>query len=98
MSDELADADPVRITIPTGNEGENESEDDMTPDDYGLLKMHALNGAQRQSDGAGAYIENLRYDYLEGKNMVSQTESLGHRIVTESGSGRTRELTGAAGT
>lgn len=53
----------------------------MNQDDYGLLKMHALNGAQRQSDGAGHYAENLRYDYLEGKANISAPESLGIRYI-----------------
>ena len=53
----------------------------MGPVDYGLLKMHCLNGAQRQSDGAGHYAENLRYDYLEGKSNVSLTEGLGVRYI-----------------
>ena len=64
----------------------------MTPDDYGLLKMHAHNGSQRQSDGAALYAENLRYDYLEGKDKVSFAESTGVRHVEESGSGRVRTL------
>lgn len=63
----------------------------MNDNDYGLLKMHAHNGAQRQADGAGAYVENLRYDYLEGKASVSFAESLGVRHVEESGSSRSRE-------
>lgn len=62
------------------NEFENE-EHTMNAEDYGLLKMHALNGAQRQSDGAGHYAENLRYDYLEGKANVSLTEGLGVRYI-----------------
>lgn len=65
----------------------------MGPDDYGLLKMHALNGSQRQADGAGHYAENLRYDYLEGKNQTNISEGLGYRVVTESGAGRTRAET-----
>ena len=64
----------------------------MEPSDYGLLKMHAHNGAQRLSDGAGLYAENLRYDYLEGKDKVSFAESTGVRHVEESGSGRVRGL------
>ena len=92
MSEEENTGDVVRVTIPVNGDAKK-----MEAADYGLLKMHALNGAQRQADGAVTIAENLRYDYLEGKNMVSQTESLGHRIVTESGSGRTRELTGASG-
>lgn len=62
----------------------------MNENDYGMLKMHALNGAQRQADGSAAYAENLRYDYLEGKANVSLTEGLGVRYIGESGSGRTR--------
>lgn len=53
----------------------------MTADDYGMLKLHALNGAQRQADGAAHYAENLRYDYLEGKSNVSLTEGLGVRYI-----------------
>lgn len=53
----------------------------MTPEDYGMMKMHALNGAQRQADGASHYAENLRYDYLEGKSNVSLTEGLGVRYI-----------------
>ena len=64
----------------------------MTADDYGLMKMHAHNGAQRQADGASHYAENLRYDYLEGKDKVSYAESTGVRHVEESGSGRVRTL------
>lgn len=65
----------------------------MNENDYGMLKLHALNGSQRQADGAAAYAENLRYDYLEGKNNQSISEGLGYRVVTESGSGRTRSET-----
>ena len=53
----------------------------MEPADYGLLKMHCLNGSQRQADGASHYAENLRYDYLEGKANVSLTEALGPRYI-----------------
>ena len=57
-----------------------------------LLQQHSLNGAQRQADGAAAYAENLRYDYLNGKDKVSFAESTGVRHVEESGSGRARSL------
>ncbi len=77
----------LRIPVP------GEGEDAMDPSDYGLLKMHALNGAQRQSDGAGHYAENLRYDYLEGKEKVSFADAQGVRHATESGAGRTRAET-----
>jgi hypothetical protein len=53
----------------------------VNPEDYGMLKLHALNGAQGQADGARHYAENLRYDYLEGKANVSLTEGLGVRYV-----------------
>lgn len=63
----------------------------MDDKDYGMLKLHAHNGGQRIADGASAYAENLRYDYLEGKNSVSFSESTGVRHVEESGSSRARE-------
>ena len=55
-----------------------------------MLRTHALNGSQRQADGAALYAENLRYDYLIGKNRISFAESVGVRHVEESGSGRVR--------
>lgn len=61
-----------------------------------LLTQHALNGAQRQADGAALYAENLRYDYLEGKERVSFAESTGVRHVEESGSSRARTTTEGA--
>lgn len=67
----------VPLVIPIPGEGVST----VNQDDYGLLKMHAHNGAQRQSDGAGHYAENLRYDYLEGKANVSLTEGLGVRYI-----------------
>lgn len=65
----------------------------MDDKDYGMLKIHAHNGAQRQADGAAAYAENLRYDYLEGKERVSFAESTGVRHVEESGASRARQTT-----
>jgi len=74
------------LQIPVGNTANNQSslilkEITMNDSDYGLLKMHALNGSQRQADGASHYAENLRYDYLEGKANVSLTEGLGVRYI-----------------
>lgn len=63
----------------------------MDEKDYGMLKMHCHNGAQRSADGVGAYLENLRYDYLEGKERVSSSESLGERRMDEAGAGRARQ-------
>lgn len=63
----------------------------MDDKDYGLMKIHAHNGAQQAANGFTAYLENLRYDYLEGKEMVDFAESMGVRHVDESGGGRARE-------
>lgn len=71
----------ITIHLPPENGEPQTARKAMGPEDYGLLKMHALNGAQRQSDGAGHYAENLRYDYLEGKANVSLTEGLGVRYI-----------------
>ena len=61
-----------------------------------LMQQHALNGAQRQADGASHYAENLRYDYLEGKDKVSFAESTGVRHAEESGAGRARQTDNTA--
>lgn len=53
----------------------------MDPDVVKIMTMHAMNGAQRAANGADAYAENLRYDYLEGKSNVSMTEGLGVRYI-----------------
>lgn len=81
--------EPLHIPVP------EKGECHVTDQDYGMLKMHALNGSQRMADGAGHYAENLRYDYLEGKERVSFAESAGYRMTTESGSGRSRAETNA---
>ncbi|MBK8916425.1 MAG: hypothetical protein IPM64_17810 [Phycisphaerales bacterium] len=60
---------------------DDQKETEMNDQDYGMLKMHCLNGAQRQADGSAAYAENLRYDYLEGKSVISSPESLGIRYI-----------------
>lgn len=85
---EVVDLSDVPIDGQVKGEGEG-----MNDNDYGMLKMHCLNGAQRQADGASLYAENLRYDYLEGKGQQSISEGLGYRVVTESGSGRSRAET-----
>lgn len=73
--------DEPGITVHLPAEGVQPLEKTMGPEDYGMMKMHALNGAQRQADGASHYAENLRYDYLEGKSNLSMTEGLGVRYV-----------------
>lgn len=56
------------------------------------LNLHARNGAQRMADGAGAFAEILRLDYVDGKRRVDYAQATGIRHVEESGSGRTRIL------
>ena len=58
-----------------------------------VLNQSFAAAAARRVDGADHYAENLRYDYLEGKNTVSFMEGTGQRVVTEAGSGRTRAET-----
>ena len=58
--------------------------------DYAMLKLHALNGAQATADNSRDFSLSLKFDYVEGKNMGSQAESGGHRIIEESGSGKSR--------
>lgn len=63
---------------------------ELAANDYAMMKMHALNGAQQAANGFNALVEVIRYEHQEAKNMVSQAEALGHRIVEESGSGKAR--------
>lgn len=84
MADQTDDIIEIPVAEPTPGDGGSpvSKGEAMNESDYGLLKMAALNGAQRQSDGAGHYAENLRYDYLEGKSNVSLTEGLGVRYIS----------------
>lgn len=68
----------------------------MNDNDYAALKMHCLNGAQRQADGAAALAEAIRYGYQTGKDRVSFAEATGVRHVEESGSSRSRQTTNEA--
>ena len=63
---------------------------ELASNDYAMLKMHAMNGAQHAANGITALLEVIRYEHQESKSMVSQAEALGHRIVEESGSGKAR--------
>lgn len=63
---------------------------ELAGNDYALMKMHALNGAQQAANGMNIVLECIRFEHQESKNMVSQAEALGHRIVEESGSGKSR--------
>ncbi len=70
-------------------------ENDMNDADVGLIKLGLHQTAVISQQGHASYSENLRYDYLEGKNNQSISEGLGYRVVTESGAGRTRSETNA---
>ena len=59
------------------------------------LMTQCLANIQRSAEGTAAYMENLRYDYLEGKSDVSLTKGLGARYINESGASRTRTETNA---
>lgn len=61
-----------------------------------MYQQFAIQGAQRQSDGAAALAEFTRLDYLSNKNTVSFAQGTGQRIVDESGSGRARQLDNTA--
>lgn len=67
----------------------------MSPEDYGLMKQQLHQTAIIATQGHGSYSENLRYDYLEGKNSQSISEGLGFQVASEAGSGRTRAETNA---
>lgn len=91
--------DDLVIPVPgdaPGDDGENcEGDDLMSENEDKDVVTHVLNlgfaaAANRRVDGADHYAENLRYNYLEGKDTVSFMEGTGQRIATESGSGRTR--------
>jgi len=106
----MADQPPT-LDIPTPGDSSPttpvEGTETMTESDVALLKLRIHESAAaahaRRTDGADAYAENLRYDYLEGKHNVSFMEGTGQRLVTEAGAGRTRaetnrpESTSAAG-
>ena len=62
----------------------------LTAEDYDLMKVRSHGDAERRTQGADHYAENLRYDYLVGKNRISFAESTGIRHTEESGSGRAR--------
>lgn len=53
----------------------------LNVNDYDQLKIHAMNGAQWAADESRAWMNALRYDYLEGRRMVDLTEALGPRYM-----------------
>jgi hypothetical protein len=69
----------------------------LATEDYAVLKLAAFHGAQHAANGLTALVEVIRYEHQEGKNMVSQAESLGHRIVEESGAGKSRNTEPSGG-
>ncbi len=54
-----------------------------------LLVQHALNGAQRQSDGAALHVELLRNNFAMA---ASFSQAMAMRVSEESGSGMSRAL------
>ncbi len=58
-----------------------------------LLQQHAVNGAQRQADGAAHYAENLRYGFLTSQASVGAKAI---QTLDESGSGRARIIDNTA--
>ena len=67
----------------------------MDDKDYGLLKQQLHQAAIVATQGHATYAENLRFEYLVGKNNQSISEGAGYRMLNESGSGRTRAETNA---
>ena len=61
---------------------------------HGMNQSYATNNGIAQA-GAVAYAENVRYSYLANKDNISFAQGTGQRLVTESGSGRTRAETNA---
>ncbi len=84
--------DLLEIELPNTNLGD-ETMAEMDPTVSKVLDLGFAAAATRRLDGADHYAENLRYEYLEGKNSVSFMEGAGQRMATESGSGRTRAET-----
>lgn len=83
------------LEIP-GPGGDSSGVEGMNENDYGAIKMRLLESMtasqDRRTAGADLYAENLRYDYLVGKARVSFSEGTAQRMVTESGSGKARQL------
>ena len=51
----------------------------IDPATLSMLEIHAVNGAQRASDGAANVAEASRLGYLEGKTQLNQREALANR-------------------
>lgn len=66
---------------------DQEKESTMTPDDYSMLKMHCLNGAQAAADSSRLFAETLRLDHLEQRRVMDQQESVAARNYHASGDG-----------
>ncbi len=54
----------------------------MDPQDYAALKIHALNGAQAQADGARLYAEDARRAFLNAQSQFTGTSSWAARHIT----------------
>lgn len=54
----------------------------MSNEDYAQLKLHSLNGAQAQSDGARLYAEDSRRAYLLRQEQFTGTAAWAARYIT----------------
>ena len=58
--------------------------------DLEMLKIHAHNGAQAMSDRRTTVLSSMDYAHMRREAIAGAG---GYRIMTESGSGRERQLT-----
>ena len=54
----------------------------VDPQDYAALKIHALNGAQGQADGARLYADDARRAYLLRQEQFTGTSAWAARHIT----------------
>lgn len=71
---------PTLDVLTPGPAGRKESA--MDPQDYAALKIHALNGAQAQADGARLYAEDARRSFLNAQSQFTGTSSWAARNIT----------------
>jgi len=61
---------------------DGQGERPMDPQDYAALKIHALNGAQAQADGARLYAEDARRSFLNAQSQFTGTSAWAARHIT----------------
>lgn len=62
---------------------------DLPDNIVSLTAQHAVNGAQRQADGAAIHVEHLRTAFLLEQSNALATAS---RTISEAGAGRARDI------